>query len=141
MIDAKLCFFRFPISLFSNQICINTKMNSSESQPHFGPPIKIHETDLVDPATLRLNLDRTSIPQGLSGRCNLSLILDPLNGCPDQNLTNNILEFPVIVNGSTSTSVSGEKSCKVIPDFASNGKSNILSFYKNIKIRLAFVFV
>jgi hypothetical protein len=108
-------------------------MNSSESQPHFGPPIKIHEADLVDPATLRLNLDRTSIPQGLSGRCNLSLILDPLNGCPDQNVTNNILEFQIIVNGSTSAF--GEKSCTVIPDFASNGKSNILSFYKNIKIR------
>ena len=104
------------------QACMTNKMNMSQSQPHFGPPIKIHQSDLFDPTTLKVNLSLTSIPEGLSGLCNLSLILDPSNGCPDQNRINNFLEFPVVVNGTSLNPGFEEKSCKVIPDFASNGR-------------------
>jgi len=82
---------------------------------------------LVDPATGKVRLELTKLPDGLSGRCNLSLVLDPLKACPDVDRENNILNFVIFVNGSSNGSSSSSGSCKVFPDFASGGEFVIRS--------------
>jgi hypothetical protein len=87
---------------------------------HFGEPVKMHDKDLVDQATGEINLGLTRIPEGLSGNCNISLVLDPLRDCPDINRTNNIQNFMLTVSGSNSTTTN-DRMCKVLSDFANDG--------------------
>ena len=88
---------------------------------HFGEPVKMHDQDLVDPATGKINLDLTNVPDGLSGNCNISLVLDPLKDCPDVNRSNNIQNFMVVVTGSNVTTKK-DRTCKVLSDFAADGE-------------------
>lgn len=88
---------------------------------HFGEPVKMHDKDLVDPATGKINLDLTQVPEGLSGNCNISLVLDPLRDCPDVDRANNIQNFMLMVNGSIS-STNNDRTCKVLSDFTDDGE-------------------
>jgi len=105
-------------SIITSQDCSGL-VGSSEM--HFGEPVKMHDDDLVDPATGKINLDLTKVPEGLSGNCNISLVLDALMTCPDVNRSNNIENFMVQVSGSNAT-VNADRTCKVLSDFASDGE-------------------
>lgn len=84
----------------------------------------MYPQNLIDPASGKVNLDLTKLPEGLSGKCNISLVLDPLKSCSDVDRSNNILNVSILVNGT----VSEEKVCLVFSDFGSSGKHFLHTF-------------